>query len=353
VYVYLDHLGTVRLTYSDFNDNGSIEPATEILQERNTYPFGLEHKGYNNVQNGTESNYQTYLGQEMNKELGLNWLSFRHRNYDPTIGRFFGIDPITEEYHYITPYQFASNNPVWKVEIEGLEGQETSGLDLIRQGFANIWNAMTGGVESTENGMRLRSAKSRATQFATGGNMVAKGAATKEVAHVVLDAAGAAEPTPFIDTGHAIWYGVEGEYGNALLTGAGVIPYFGDGFKTLKYAKYSDEVADLVSLTGKLDGGKEVISVLNSGTLDDGIKVATDVIGGLGDDAVEHVGKFGSQKGVTTGYKSANGKKGWRVDYDATKGGHINWWNGKEKGAIILNAGQDQIDQIIKNGTFK
>ncbi len=123
VYSYLDHLGTVRLTYSDFNGNGSIEPATEILQERNTYPFGLEHKGYNNVQNGVESNYQTYLGQEMNKELGLNWLSFRHRNYDPTIGRFFGIDPISEEFLSISTYQFAHNNPVWKIELEGLEGE--------------------------------------------------------------------------------------------------------------------------------------------------------------------------------------------------------------------------------------
>ncbi|XLS30041.1 DUF6443 domain-containing protein [Flavobacteriaceae bacterium M23B6Z8] len=247
VYSYLDHLGTVRLTYSDYNGNGSIEPATEILQERNTYPFGLEHKGYNNIQNGVESNYQTYLGQEMNKELGLNWLSFRHRNHDPSIGRFFGVDPITEEYHYISSYQFSSNNPVWKVELEGLEGEETSGIDLIRQGFANIWNAITRGVESTDNGMRRRSAQSRATQFARGGNMVAEGAATKEVGHVVLDAAGTADPTPIVDTVHSLWYLADGEYGNATLTMAGVIPYFGDGFKTLKYAKYSDEAAELVS----------------------------------------------------------------------------------------------------------
>ncbi len=353
MYSYLDHLGTARLTYSDFNGNGSIEPATEILQERNTYPFGLEHKGYNGNINGTESNYQTYLGQEMNRELGLNWLTFRHRNYMPEIGRFFGVDPITEEYHYISPYQFASNNPVWKVELEGLEGEETIGMDLIRQGFANIWNAITGGVESTENGMRRRSAQSRATQLSTGGNMVARGAATKEVGHIVLDAVGTADPTPITDTGHAIWYAAEGEYGNAALTAAGVIPLYGDSFKALKYTKYSDEIADLINITGKLDGGKEIISVLKSGTLDDGIKVANDVIGGLGDDAVEHVGKLGSQKGVTTGYKSADGKKGWRVDYDKDKGGHINWWNGKEKGAIILNAGQEQIDQIIKNGTFR
>lgn len=56
--------------------------------------------------------------------------------------------------------------------------------------------------------------------------------------------------------------------------------------------------------------------------------------------------------GVVTGYKSAKGNKGWRIDYDPKKGGHINWWNGKESGAIILNAGMEQIDQILKNRTF-
>jgi RHS repeat-associated protein len=53
------------------------------------YPFGLKHKGYNNVVNGAGNNYKTFQGQEINEELGLNWLSFKYRNYDPAIGRFF------------------------------------------------------------------------------------------------------------------------------------------------------------------------------------------------------------------------------------------------------------------------
>ena len=83
----------------------------------------MKHKGYNNVINGTENNYQTYLGQEINKELGLNWLTFRFRNYIPEIGRFFGVDPISEDFLSISNYQFAHNSPIWKIEIEGLEGE--------------------------------------------------------------------------------------------------------------------------------------------------------------------------------------------------------------------------------------
>jgi RHS repeat-associated protein len=69
----------------------------------------------------------------MNDELGLNWLTFRHRNYMPEIGRFFGIDPVSEEYMSISTYQFAHNNPVWKIELEGLEGVSTTEPDMINR----------------------------------------------------------------------------------------------------------------------------------------------------------------------------------------------------------------------------
>lgn len=39
------------------------------------------------------------------------------------------MDPIAEEYNYMTPYQFASNNPVWNVELEGLEGIKFQEVD--------------------------------------------------------------------------------------------------------------------------------------------------------------------------------------------------------------------------------
>ena len=39
------------------------------------------------------------------------------------------LDPIAEEYSYMTPYQFASNNPVWNVELEGLEGIKFQEVD--------------------------------------------------------------------------------------------------------------------------------------------------------------------------------------------------------------------------------
>ena len=85
------------------------------------YPFGLEHKGYNNVVNGTENNYKTFQGQEIHKELGLNWLSFKYRNYDPSLARFHNVDPLAQEYAYQSPYNFSENRVIDGVELEGAE----------------------------------------------------------------------------------------------------------------------------------------------------------------------------------------------------------------------------------------
>lgn len=129
VFQYKDHLGNIRLSYTDDDLDGSVS-SSDIIEESNYYPFGLKHKGYNNVIDGGNDLAQkwNFLGQEKQDELDLNWLTFRYRNYMPDIGRFFGVDPISEEYMSISTYQFAHNSPVWKIEIEGLEGKPSNGL---------------------------------------------------------------------------------------------------------------------------------------------------------------------------------------------------------------------------------
>ncbi len=127
VYQFKDHLQSLRLSYADNNRDG-IVGVSEIREENNTYPFGLKHEGYNTTIRDRDHQYD-YLGQERNEELGLNWLTFRYRNYMPEIGRFFGVDPVSEEYMSISTYQFAHNNPIWKIELEGLEGETINEKD--------------------------------------------------------------------------------------------------------------------------------------------------------------------------------------------------------------------------------
>ncbi|WP_338409100.1 RHS repeat-associated core domain-containing protein, partial [uncultured Flavobacterium sp.] len=145
VFNYTDHLGNIRVSYSDIDGNGVLGnehsvtcqtivshkggvPVTicndyytsAILEENHYYPFGLKHKGYNNEVNGTEHKYK-YQEQERQDELGLNWDSFKWRNYDYAIGRFMSIDPLAEKYAYNSTYAFQENKMGMGRELEGLE----------------------------------------------------------------------------------------------------------------------------------------------------------------------------------------------------------------------------------------
>ena len=112
VYNYTDHLGNIRLSY--YKGTGGLI----VDKESNYYPFGLEHKGYNNSVGNSAYRY-SYQGQERQEDT--NWLTFKWRNYDPTIGRFFGVDILADRYQYQTPYAFSENKVINYVEWEGLE----------------------------------------------------------------------------------------------------------------------------------------------------------------------------------------------------------------------------------------
>jgi RHS repeat-associated protein len=122
VYQYKDHLGNIRLSYKDISTTST--PNLEILEENNYYPFGLKHKGYNDVVsanvNSVASKFK-YNGKELNDELGLDWYDISARNYDAALGRWMNIDPLAEKFVETSPYVFAKNNPIFFVDPNGEE----------------------------------------------------------------------------------------------------------------------------------------------------------------------------------------------------------------------------------------
>ena len=81
-----------------------------------------------------------YQGQERQDELGLNWDSFKWRNYDYAIGRFMSIDPLSEEYVYNSPYAFQENKMGLGRELEGLELAEGDNMKYNRKiGLSNLY----------------------------------------------------------------------------------------------------------------------------------------------------------------------------------------------------------------------
>lgn len=129
VYQYKDHLGNIRLSYSDSDGNGSIAQS-EIIEEKNYYPFGLTHKGYNDVTNpggNSVANRWGYNGKELQDEdvngKSLDWYDFGARNYDPALGRWMNLDPLAEK--TLDPFGYVWNNPIIHIDPDGRSGQTT------------------------------------------------------------------------------------------------------------------------------------------------------------------------------------------------------------------------------------
>ncbi len=122
VYHYTDHLGNVRLSYSDIDGNGTIDASTEIINENNYYPFGMLHRGYNGGIHPLGTGYTYgFNGKELQEDNDITWLDFGSRNYDPALGRWMNIDPQSGRYMGVSPFAAMGNNPVTFVDPNGEE----------------------------------------------------------------------------------------------------------------------------------------------------------------------------------------------------------------------------------------
>jgi RHS repeat-associated protein len=68
-----------------------------------------------------------FQGQERDDEVKGEGNSYNYtfRMHDPRLGRFFSLDPLADDFPYLTPYQFSANRPIDKIEFEGLQTAPT------------------------------------------------------------------------------------------------------------------------------------------------------------------------------------------------------------------------------------
>lgn len=129
-YVYVSNRSD-QPVYFDNLLVGSV--SGNIIEENHYYAYGLKITGISSRKlgdagEGKLSNPYLYNGKEMlDEDTDLNWLDYGFRNYDPQIGRFPQLDPLTHDYPFLTPYQYASCDPITNIDIDGLEGAGSIG----------------------------------------------------------------------------------------------------------------------------------------------------------------------------------------------------------------------------------
>jgi len=93
----------------------------------------------------------TFNGKESDSEVKGegNQQDYGMRIYDNRLGRFLSVDPLMKSYPWYTPFQFAGNNPIKFIDLDGLEeanpakpgenknGVQTSAIDNTRAGYTN------------------------------------------------------------------------------------------------------------------------------------------------------------------------------------------------------------------------
>jgi RHS repeat-associated protein len=61
-----------------------------------------------------------FTGKEWNDDFGLGWNDYGARFYDPALGRWHSVDPLAELAVDKTPYHYCSNDPVNRVDPDGM-----------------------------------------------------------------------------------------------------------------------------------------------------------------------------------------------------------------------------------------
>jgi RHS repeat-associated protein len=119
IYIYVSNESNLNVNVY-FDDLKITHIAADmVVQANDYYPFGLTMKPSDFQRDGEQGNKFLYNGKELQTDLDLDWYDYGRRMYDPALGRFHVVDRFAEKYYPVSPYQYAANNPINVIDVNG------------------------------------------------------------------------------------------------------------------------------------------------------------------------------------------------------------------------------------------
>lgn len=127
------------------------------------YPFGTP---FSSRLYAIKSGYQPfkYNGKEFDMMHGLNTYDYGARQYYPLLARWDRVDPLCEKYYNVSPYAYCHNNPINRIDPDGMDDYYTRSGDYLGSNKAktdNIYITDEGQYRQLEDGKYAINTSSR------------------------------------------------------------------------------------------------------------------------------------------------------------------------------------------------
>lgn len=130
-YYNQDHLG---------NNREVVDASGSIVQVTNYYPFGTPYADASASQNPNRQQFK-YNGKELDIMHGLNTYDYGARQNYPILCRWDRMDPLCEKYYNVSPYNYCRNNPVNRVDPDGMTDYRLNKSGQLYE-VSTIWEAI-------------------------------------------------------------------------------------------------------------------------------------------------------------------------------------------------------------------
>jgi len=131
-YELANHLGNVLAVISDrkipnINWNNLENYSPDLINAQDYYPFGMEMPDRKFSSEKYEFGFNGKLND--NEVYGEgNFQDYGFRMYDTRTCRFISVDPLTQKYPELTPFQFANNKPINSIDFNGKQDSNATKL---------------------------------------------------------------------------------------------------------------------------------------------------------------------------------------------------------------------------------